>query len=308
MSGLKSEMAITDERISVDEQISVREGTRRRAFIPLYPELLDLYLPMAGPSAILVWLELKLAALRPPDGPPLSVSLLAQSIGIGVEETNEALDRLAGCGLLSRQGATGELSGAILVVHDPLPADEFESKPGGLPVAAPSAQAMPCKALAGELAESVIAADEIAASIEEASLRGDLEALVDIYHQKIGLMGPMQFEKLRFWVEEKGMAAEVVVKAINETARSADRPRMQYLEGILRNWYNDGIRSYADLVAQADRAAHVTGKEGPSTAGHERGSGTRRDSGGIPNAQAYRVVDRELIRKWKERYPDEYDE
>lgn len=302
MSGLKSEMAITNERISVDEQISVREGTRRRAFIPLYPELLELYLPMAGPSAILLWLELKLAALRPPDGPPLSVSSLAQSIGIGVKEAKEALDRLAGCGLLSRQGATGEPSGEIFVVHDPLPADDFASKPGGLPVAAPAAQAMPGEALAGELAESVIAASEIAASIEEASLRSDLEALVDIYHQKIGLMGPMQFEKLRFWVEEKGMAAEVVVKAINETARSADRPRMQYLEGILRNWYNDGIRSYADLVAQA------TGKEGPSTAGQERGSGTRRDSGGIPNAQAYRVVDRELIRKWKERYPDEYDE
>lgn len=308
MSGLKSEMAITNERISVDEQISVKEGTRRRAFIPLYPELLELYLPMAGPSAILLWLELKLAALRPPDGPPLNVSLLAQSIGIGVKEAKEALDRLAGCGLLSRQGATGEPSGEIFVVHDPLPADDFASKPGGLPVAAPAAQAMPGEALAGELAESVIAASEIAASIEEASLRSDLEALVDIYHQKIGLMGPMQFEKLRFWVEEKGMAAEVVVKAINETARSADRPRMQYLEGILRNWYNDGIRSYADLVAQADRAAQATGKEGPSTAGQERGSGTRRDSGGIPNAQAYRVVDRELIRKWKERYPDEYDE
>lgn len=266
------------ENITNNERFSVREGTLRRAFIPLYPELLDRYLPVAGPSGILLWLLLKRVALLPGDSQAISLNTLAQSIGLGDEGVKEAMNRLVDCGLVSRQLAEEDASGGeIVVVHDP-----------------PSAGAP----LPHEIAER-----EAAAQVEEESFRSDLEALVDIYHQKIGLMGPMQFEKLRFWVEERGMAAEVVAAAIDETARNADRPRMQYLEGILRNWYNDGIRSYADLVAKADWVAQMAEKEGQS-----KTIRTQQGYEGVANAQAYRPVESELIRRWKELYPDECDE
>jgi DNA replication protein DnaD len=44
------------------------------------------------------------------------------------------------------------------------------------------------------------------------------------------------------------MTAEVVAAAIDITARKADNPRIQYLEGVLRNWYNDGVRTFDEAL------------------------------------------------------------
>lgn len=85
---------------------------------------------------------------------------------------------------------------------------------------------------------------------------GDLAAIVDCYHKRIGMIGPTQYEKLRFWHIEKGMEAAVVClafdAAIKEATRTNDpkKRRMSYIEGILRNWYNDGIRTLADLKSR----------------------------------------------------------
>lgn len=126
-------------------------------------------------------------------------------------------------------------------------------------------------------------------------LNEDMQAVVQIYHKRIGMMGPTQYEKLRFWVEEQGMEGAVVALAIEETVQSAEVPRISYLEGILRNWFNDGIRTLADVHRQK-RASKVLGK-GDGPAGRE----------GVPNAGAYQSVNPEWVAKWKEMYPDEYD-
>ena len=89
----------------------------------------------------------------------------------------------------------------------------------------------------------------------------DLQAVLSIYHKKVGLLGPVQYEKLRAWVEEKGMGADVVALAIHEMVRSAPTPRIQYLEGILRNWYNDGIRTMADMIKRK-KPTRAAGEEG----------------------------------------------
>ena len=81
-----------------------------------------------------------------------------------------------------------------------------------------------------------------------------LKAVVAFYHQRIGMLGPSQFEKLRFWVEEMGMSSDVVALAIEETVQNAQTPRMNYFEAVLRNWYNDGIRTVADLQRQQANA------------------------------------------------------
>lgn len=62
------------------------------------------------------------------------------------------------------------------------------------------------------------------------------------YHANIGAMGPMQFEALRYWYEDMGMSADVIVEAILE-AKEQGKRRIGYIEGILRNWHNDGVQS-----------------------------------------------------------------
>ena len=126
----------------------------------------------------------------------------------------------------------------------------------------------------------------------------DMQAVMQIYHKRIGMIGPTQYEKLRFWIEEKGMEGAVVALAIEETVRSAEVPRISYLEGILRNWYNDGIRKLADLH-ERKRASRVLSGDNART--------KERALEGTPNAAAYQSVSAELVAKWKELYPDEYD-
>ncbi|MGI6544627.1 MAG: DnaD domain-containing protein [Limnochordia bacterium] len=130
----------------------------------------------------------------------------------------------------------------------------------------------------------------------ESDRSADVEAVVQYYHNKIGIMGPSQFEKLRFWVEDMGMDGEVVALAIEETVKSAKNPRIQYLEGILRNWHNDQIRTLQDLLKHKNASTVLSGNEEASASME-----------GVPNASAYQRVDPALVKKWKELYPDEYD-
>ncbi len=104
-------------------------------------------------------------------------------------------------------------------------------------------------------------------------------------------MGPTQFEKLRFWMEEMGMSSDVVALAIEETVQNAKTPSINYLEGVLRNWYNQGVRTVADL--QRSKQA--------------RASALPQRSEGASNASAYEHIDRDAVRRWKEMYADEYD-
>lgn len=70
------------------------------------------------------------------------------------------------------------------------------------------------------------------------------------YHKRIGMLGPTQYEKLRFWHEEKGMEPDAICHAIDVTAEQAERPGISYIEGVLRNWYNDGVRTLADIKSR----------------------------------------------------------
>jgi len=63
------------------------------------------------------------------------------------------------------------------------------------------------------------------------------------------------------------------------------------LEGVLRNWYNEGIRTLEDL--QRSQRARVMRQAAPVE--------------GAPNAGAYQTVDADAVRRWKEMFADEYD-
>lgn len=303
------------------EQRAVTLGRVQSPPVCVPGEIFTVYQPVIGPTATLLWLNLRWAAHV---GAPYSKEqALAAGVASREGELDEAFARLQSYGLLS------EADGGW-TVHDPLPEELFRLRYGeaqGARGAFASAPAKPDAQRKEEAAasETVKAGRASRPESESESLRvmrsplskrrarermlrlveerddgfetasEDMQAVVQIYHKRIGLLGPTQYEKLRFWVEEMGMEGAVVALAIEETVRSADVPRISYLEGILRNWYNDGIRTLAD-VHERKRASRVLSDSAAAGAPE-----------GTPNADAYRSVSPELVAKWKELYPDEYD-
>ncbi len=87
-------------------------------------------------------------------------------------------------------------------------------------------------------------------ALEALAYSEDMATVFRCYHKHIGMMGPTQHEKLCFWVEDQGMQADVVCEAIVVTVDKAESPGISYIEGILRNWYNAGIRTLDDLKAR----------------------------------------------------------
>lgn len=242
------------------------EGRQARHPIQVSRELLELYQPALGPIATIIWLNIRwLAELD-------SAEDLMETLHFYTGLTKEQID--AGCRTLVASGLLDILDDGTHVVNDPLSEAEFvRSFPEGLAAAKD---------------ESL---DE---SLPEEIKNDDLQAVLSIYHKKVGLLGPVQYEKLRSWVEEKGMSADVVALAIHEMARSAPTPRIQYLEGILRNWYNDGVRTMGDMIKR---------KKLTRAAGKGKAAGESYE--GCPNAGAYKTVQPDLIERWKELYPDE---
>lgn len=294
----------------------VRLGRRMTPSLVAPPELFELYQPLLGPEPIMYWMNLKWEALVAEEGGAVSPQLKERWMQ-GFRDPKRAVDALLSHGLLeiAEDGA--------FVVHDPLRADAFMSRFGQSAAALERSEAAaaeekrPSEQEAVRLAEGTTGTAGLPARAEagkDASKpsrvayldarrkrsKADMDAVVQIYHKRIGMLGPVQFEKLQFWVEEKGMDGEVVALAVEETARSAPTPRIAYLEGILRNWYNDGIRTLKD-VAEHKSASQVLRPA-------QRGGKEEQKAEGMPNAAAYRRVDPAEVAKWKELYPDEYDD
>jgi len=79
-------------------------------------------------------------------------------------------------------------------------------------------------------------------SVSQSVIDPALAYVMEAYHQHIGVHGPSQFHDLRHWLCEMGVPAEVIVEAITLAAERGKR-RMDYINGILNNWYNDGVRT-----------------------------------------------------------------
>lgn len=72
------------------------------------------------------------------------------------------------------------------------------------------------------------------------------------YHRRLGMLGPTIANKLAAWIEDNGMSPGVLVKAVDITADAKDEKRIrghpdQYLEGVIRGMFNDGICTVEDL-------------------------------------------------------------
>lgn len=299
----------------------LRLGRRRLPPLSVPGELFELYQPLIGSEAVMAWLNLRWLIHTGDDMSDLE-SVLRYRFGMTYTGISSALDKLIEFELLERDGDDG------YIVHEPLSTDAFFPRFGG---GSPRVEQPALPALLGGSdgresstphSEPVVPAvvvemdqgpsqeffpevkpapePEPTAGTGTDSNASDLKAVVEIYHKKIGMLGPTQFEKLRFWVEEQGMEAEVVALAIEETVTSAKTPRINYLEGILKNWYNSGIRTLTDLM-QDEYASKVLHPR--SSRGGDKSSSNE----GAPNATAYQTVSSDLVDRWKELYPDEYE-
>lgn len=303
----------------------LRLGRRRLPPLSVPGELFELYQPMIGSDAVMAWLNLRWLIHEGDDMTDIE-GVLRYRFGMTYPAISHALQKLTEFELLEGDAESG------YVVHEPLSTDAFFPRFGG---GAPVVEQQPLPTLLGqtEATEESIGTTEPAPSdtrpagvVDVAdgpttqpettpkpsaepqvteppmaeSASSDLGAVIQMYHKKIGMIGPTQMEKLRFWVEEQGMEAEVVALAIEETVASARNPRINYLEGILKNWYNSGIRTLTDLMNDkyASQVLHPRS---------ERGKGRPSTNEGAPNATAYHSVSPELVDRWKELYPDEYE-
>lgn len=293
------------------EGIRLDDGGSRRSWPLLVPRaLLEAYQPLIGPTAAMLWINLyslaeadnAVGALRgalPGNGSLAAGTLvdkLARRMGVEPAEIEGAAVALESVGLLRREAGEWVLAWPA--------AAQGPAAGAGAPathVAAVRTAAQPAaSAAAPEVVPHAAATQRLAGPGEELataaaepwdSMEAALSAVVAFYHQRIGLLGPSQYEKLRFWVEDQGMSPEVVAMAIEETVQSARTPRMNYLEAVLRNWYNEGIRTLDDL--QRSQRARAMRQTAPLE--------------GTPNAGAYKTVDADAVKRWKEMFADEYD-
>src|SRR5690606_23860845 len=64
-----------------------------------------------------------------------------------------------------------------------------------------------------------------------------------------GVLSPSMLDRFEFWLHDLKMSADVVCAAIDEALRR-NVTRISYIDAIVRNWHNDGIRTADDLRAR----------------------------------------------------------
>lgn len=200
-----------------------------------------------GGNAVLVWINLLLFAHKQQ---PVNINMISDIMGIDFQEVNKALARLADAGWINDEGYEIKLC---------VPTDErvqavFDKK---------------------EPRENKLD------SVLDPRQKG-FEWLIDFCTNRVAPPTPEEMKKLLFWVEKKRVSPEVVAVAVEEMCVSIENPHFAYLEGVLRNWVNEGVFTYAQLLEKP----HLT-KVLPQS--HQP------------------AIHPEAKRKWKELFPDEFD-
>ena len=91
----------------------------------------------------------------------------------------------------------------------------------------------------------------------------------DFFQQNgFGVLGPNIADKINAWLDEFPKDAdEIVVKAM-EIAVENNVKRWNYVNGILVRWYNEGVKSIADVEAMA-QAHSNNNKKSPADSDYE---------------------------------------
>lgn len=174
---------------------------------------------------------------------PVNIKLISEAMDLSQKEVNRALTKLADFGWINDEGYEIRLC----IPHE---------KSG----------------------ESV---EEIDIELLDPKQKG-FEWLINFWANRIAPPTPEEMKKLLFWVEQKQVSYEVIAVAIEEMCASISQPNFGYLEGVLRNWVNEGVFTYEQLLEKPYLTKIL--RQPQMTAIH-------------PEAE----------RKWKEFFSDEFD-
>ncbi len=206
--------------------------------------------PELGVHAVLLWINLLLFVEK---HQALSISFLAEAMGLEVSEVNRSLVKLADHGWINDEGYEIKLS-----------------VPSSQPASLPSIPA------------DTPAPSHSSEDVLDKNQQG-FEWLITCWSNRVSPPSPEEMKKLMFWMEKKQMSHEVIAVAIEEMCAAIDNPHFAYVEGILRNWSNEGVHSYTQLLEKP----YLTKVLAP---------------------QSQSAVSLDATKKWKELFPDEFDD
>lgn len=82
--------------------------------------------------------------------------------------------------------------------------------------------------------------------------KNEISVLAAAYHEHYGnLLNGKQAESLNTWIKD-GLSFDVIIEAMTAAVKE-NNYRFSYLEGILRNWFNQNIRTFSDLEKAKER-------------------------------------------------------
>lgn len=303
------------DREPLDGRVVSRRLRAPKAVL-VWPELLEHYQPHIGPVAVVVWLNLaSLAGTDSVDEAQL-IDVVARRTGIPEADIWEAFSELLKwelvvdtpgglevCDPLSGRQFE-EVKARVLTENelhlDTLGAADGPGTAGGSSAPTGAKPAMEKTKLPSD--ESSFGAAAFQPFSED--MPSGLRQILDTYQSKVGLIGPSQIEKLCGWINDLAMEPGAIILAIEEMVQNGKVKTFSYLEGIIRNWHNSGLRTAKKVMEsgilqrRGRRSGEPPGKETTAKAGYE----------GWPNARAYEEVNKEALRKWVEMYGDEYEE
>ena len=94
-----------------------------------------------------------------------------------------------------------------------------------------------------------VAVVDTATTAADSRTDSDLAEIVQHFQRVIGELPPSAFDKLQRWREV--YPAEIIRAAFDEAAESGHRS-WKYVDGILKGWQADGVRTLGDVEARRE--------------------------------------------------------
>lgn len=85
----------------------------------------------------------------------------------------------------------------------------------------------------------------------EQELEKEMQKVVDVYEENIGLLGTNNYLILKDYIKD-GFSAEMIVYAIN-LALKQNKRNLAYIEGIIRNWRLNNIKTIGDAKQENEK-------------------------------------------------------
>ena len=210
---------------------NVRQNTRQ---ITVPESLLLAYKQRVGLDGVIVWIYLQLLSHTLQQGEAVDVlSWLQDQLEWDSFRVQQGFCLLVENNLVSVEGQT-----CTLLYPQEAPGDGMEQVPPDFPSEAAVLEGLP----EGRLPQTN------SGDLRREALEADVAAVVDVYEKRLGTLSPMQRAKLRFWLEAKGVAADVIAYAVDYVTKRNSLASLHTIEQQLRQWYVQGVRDFRGLL------------------------------------------------------------